>query len=106
MGAYLFGISSRSRKVKGLGDVHEAKFITKARVSYFERDYSRTEKAAIANYKRSKTNAEYVAYDFVDGAPVYKVTRKDTKVFNDYGDSIKHVGHLEKVGARFRFVGE
>lgn len=102
MGAYLFGVSSKSRKVKGLGDVHEAKFITKARVSYFESGYSRVEEAKIANYKRGKAKSSYVAYDFVDGAPVYRLTRK-VSVFSDYSDATVCIGHLEKVGSRFKF---
>jgi hypothetical protein len=106
MGAYLYGISSKSRKVKGLNDVNEIKFITKARLSHFENDYMPVEKATIARYKKSKTNGRsvrYAVYDWVDGATVYYVP-SGVKTFIDYNDTIKPIGFLKAVGKRFEFV--
>jgi hypothetical protein len=101
MGEYIYKITSKTRKIKGLDKpVHLAKFYTKPNFMYPE-----LSRPLVAEKMLEET---LIAYDFGDGDQIYRVS-PGSNYFSDYGarcDSFELLGTMHADGKRFKFVEE
>ena len=105
MSIYIYGVSSKTRKVKGLDKpVHALNFITKDFFGY--ESHPRVARVLASYQNKNPLTGAYVAYELGEEEYIRVMVYNGTSnVFSDYRASkFEHVGYARKIGRQYHMI--